>query len=80
MASEETLAVVHDDDLESTLRNLGVLKNIVDGSMKCPFCADVVAMDTLHSIFPDSGAIKVSCDKPSCVKALYAWMDERAKS
>jgi hypothetical protein len=66
----ETLRAVHDDDLEQLLRELGLYYDIVYGKLKCAFCRTEVTLDNLHSIFPDSGAIKLCCDTPACVDEL----------
>jgi hypothetical protein len=74
---KRTLKAVHDDDLEAVLKSLGIYRDLVQGKLGCAFCKDAISWDNLHSIFPDSGAIKCTCSRPDCVKALLAWMDER---
>jgi hypothetical protein len=71
------LKAVHDDDLEAVLKALGLYGDLVQGKISCAFCRDTVSWDNLHSIIPDSGAVKCGCSRPECVKRLLAWIDER---
>jgi hypothetical protein len=66
----EKLNAVYDDDLLDVLRELGVEKDFLNHRLKCAFCEDTITWDNLYSLFPDSGAIKFSCDKPECVRQL----------
>jgi hypothetical protein len=74
---KKILKAVHDDDLEGVLKGLGIHRDLAQGKLGCAFCKDAITWDNLHSIFPDSGAIKCSCCRPECVKMLLTWMDER---
>jgi len=74
--NKKTLRVVHDDDLEALLRGLGLFGDLMNGLVQCSLCKQTVTWDNLHSLFPDSGAVKVSCSRPECIKQLVAWMDE----
>jgi hypothetical protein len=60
---KEKLNAVYDDDLEAYLEKLGVLGAIHRGKMKCKFCRMPVTLANLHSLFPESGSVKVVCDK-----------------
>lgn len=71
----QTLKAVHDDDLLVLLEKLELLNKFQAGKLTCAFCHDVINFDTLHSIFPDGGTIKLTCTKPACVTALMAKME-----
>jgi hypothetical protein len=64
------LPVVHEDDLEKFLTSIGEWQEFQLGRRRCKFSDDVMTIHNLHAIFPESGAIKYACDKPSCVVAL----------
>lgn len=68
---------VLDNDLSEFLDSIGVLGDIKAGRMKCKFCDEVVTLENLHAIFPDSGNISVICSDPECVKALNEYLYER---
>jgi hypothetical protein len=76
MASSAVHAV-HDDDLQAVLDALGLAPAFAKGELHCKFCGDVVTWDNLHSLFPDSGSIKLVCDKPECSKALLHYLSTR---
>ena len=65
----ETLKAVHDDDLIAYLRSLGV--DTTQPTLEpCKFCRQDVTLDNLAALFPESGALKLVCDRPSCLLAL----------
>lgn len=72
-----TLKAVHDNDLEEVLGSLGLSSKIKAGELKCSFCKEVITLENLHSLFPDSGAIKSTCANPDCVKLLMARLEEK---
>jgi hypothetical protein len=74
--SETPLHAVHDDDLDSVLTALGLRGPFAKGELHCKFCGAVITWDNLHSFFPDSGDIKLVCDRPECIKALLRHLDE----
>jgi len=76
---KKTLRAVHDDDLEALLKNLGLHNKFIHGKLKCAFCKGVITLDNLHSLFPDSGAVKLSCTKPECVKQLLSRLEARRR-
>lgn len=67
---KEKVSVVHDDDLENFLEALGVLGKFQRGELLCKFCKTSITFENLHSVFPQSGDIKIVCDKPDCVRQL----------
>jgi len=68
--TRESIRAVHDDDLDAVLDRLGLGGQLRAGELKCRICGDTVSRETLQALFPDSGAIKVLCNKPSCMKGL----------
>lgn len=68
----KTLRVVHDDDLDKLLQNLGVYMDFKQGNIKCSFCKNPITYENLHSVYPDSGAVKFCCMDPICVNRLIA--------
>jgi len=71
---QETVKAVYDDDLEDVLRGLGVYGDFRQGKLRCAFCRDTITWANLHSLFPDSGAVKCTCSRPDCVKELLLVM------
>ena len=70
--TKKVVDAVYDDDLLELLESLGIKNKFLHGKLTCAFCGDVITWENLHSIFPDSGAIKQCCTKPICVSQLIA--------
>ena len=68
--TKPTLTAVHDDDLLTFLKSVDVLTDLQAGRIRCRFCGAIIGLENLHAVFPDSGTVRVSCDRPECVKAL----------
>jgi hypothetical protein len=64
------LEAVFDSDLESILKDLGMLDKLNNGSLRCYYCKEVISLSNLQYIFPKKGQIVVSCNKPDCVLRL----------
>jgi hypothetical protein len=73
---KESVWAVHDQDLENILDGLGILSKFKRGELKCKFCNNTITFEDLHSIFPQSGSIKLVCDSPNCVRELYRLLRE----
>jgi len=71
---DSEIKAVHDDDLDNLLQSLGILERINSGKIKCKFCGGVVTKESLHSLFPQSGDVKVVCKSPSCMKSLRDYL------
>jgi len=65
-----TIHAVHDDDLEEFLNSIKLLGKFRSGQIKCSLCNETITRENLYSIYPDSGVIKFSCNRPECVIAL----------
>lgn len=65
-----TIHAIHDDDLEEFLISINALEKYKAGHIKCCFCSERINDFNLYSIFPDSGDIKFSCNKPTCIIEL----------
>ena len=73
---KERVSVVHDEDLEKFLDSLGILKKYERGELKCKFCKTQITFENLHSIFPQSGDIKIVCDGLDCTRQLSRLLRE----
>jgi hypothetical protein len=72
---KKTLQLVHDNELETLLASLGLEEKINESKLKCKFCKEAVTSESIHSIFPEAGSIKVVCDKVECIKALTFFLN-----
>lgn len=69
---KKAIKAVHDDDLVVFLNGLGIYSDFIHNKLSCAFCKDVITVENLHALFPDSGAIKICCSKPDCIHTLFA--------
>ena len=77
---KEEVRVVHDNDLDTFLESLGILKQFKQRELKCKFCKKPVTFENLHSVFPQSGTIKTVCDDVDCIRGLSGLLREGAIS
>lgn len=61
---------VYDDDLVQFLKNIQIYADLEAGELKCKFCREIITLDNLLSVFPDSGTIHVCCTKAECSEQL----------
>lgn len=71
------LKVVHDSELTGLLSKLGKLDDLQSGKLKCKFCRQVISLDNIHSLFPESGQVNLVCDQPDCVKNLLIYIQDK---
>ncbi len=72
----ESIAAVHDDDLESFLTSIGSIHDVKSGKIKCKFCRDTIDLENLQAVIPDSGSISYICNKPQCLRDLIQYTKE----
>ena len=70
MNNKVKIKAIHDIDLEKTLDNLGLLKKINNNKIKCKFCDNIISIQNIYALFPESGDIKIICANPACIRQL----------
>jgi len=73
---KERMKVIHDNDLEQVLKDLGIYEDIVAQRKKCKFCEHIIDLDNLQGLFPESGDIKFCCDTPECLEKAYVFLNK----
>ena len=73
---EGILKVVHDDKVKTLLSNLDMLNDVQEGKIKCNFCKEIITLDSINGIFPESNIIKITCNKPTCVIQLTEYLND----
>lgn len=76
MRIKKHINAIHDDHLESLLENIGYLNKIKMNEVRCKFCKDIIKLDNISSIFPESGSIKFICESPPCIYELKKYLQE----
>jgi hypothetical protein len=64
---------IHDYDLENFLDSIDLLNSIKAKKIKCKFCKNIVTLDSLYSVFPDSGNISLVCNEDECIQKFLAY-------
>lgn len=73
---QESISAVHDDDLENFLTSIGAIHDINSGKIKCKFCKDMITIESIQAVIPDSGSVSYICNKPKCVQDLILYTKE----
>lgn len=73
---KESVQAIGDDKFEAFLGSLGILQDVEVGKIKCKFCKDVLSVETISYVLPDSGSIKCVCDKPECTSSLLDYINQ----
>ncbi len=64
------MKAILDQDFENLLRKLNVYNAIVEGTVHCNFCDDIVNMSNISMVFPKNGEVCFCCDKKFCTDTL----------
>lgn len=72
-----TIKSIHDDDLVEFLKKLKVYDDVVSGKVKCKFTNQIITLENLHSLFPESGAIKFVSDSPEAIKEFSIYLNKK---
>lgn len=73
---KKDINAVYDTELMELLQKLNLLEKLNSGQLKCKFTDTIITLDNLHSIFPESGDIKVVSNKPEAVKMLSKYIND----
>ncbi|PIV95975.1 MAG: hypothetical protein COZ16_04875 [Flavobacteriaceae bacterium CG_4_10_14_3_um_filter_31_253] len=73
---KKELRAVHNDELIELLDRLELLDKLKNGELKCKFTDTIITLENLHSIFPESGSIKLVCNSPEAIKNLSEYVNE----
>ena len=65
------LQAVHDDDLLEFLDSLHLLRDIEARRLKCHYCGTVITIEGLHSLYPESGQVRIVCNRSDCIASLH---------
>lgn len=76
MRIKKEIHAVHDDQLSQMIESLGLQGKIKHEKIKCKFCKSVITLNNINAIFPESGSIKIACDKPICVSELASYLQD----
>ena len=64
---KEGIKAVHDDDLEDFLSSIGLLHDVRAGEARCKFCREILDLESIQAVFPESGSVSVVCNRERCI-------------
>jgi hypothetical protein len=68
--SKKIIYAVHDQELETLLKNLELYDDFFEGNIRCFICDKIITEENLGSIFPYEEDIKICCNDIDCYKKL----------
>ena len=68
----EKIHAVYKRDLESILKDLGLLDKISAGSLFCTICGNPITLDTLQCLFLEENQIKFCCKNIECYRLVLS--------
>ena len=71
------IPAIHDHDLETVLRDLGILDKVVSGEMLCSVCGAPLTLDTIECLYMQGTELKLSCQKIECSKRILNSTESR---
>ena len=77
LKSNDAIKAVYEDKFQLFLKNIGVYENVISGTEKCKFCSQLITLDNIVSVFPESGTIKFVCDNPVCICKMNNYFNEK---
>lgn len=75
----ENINAVYAKDLDNLFNKLGIKQKFIRGELGCKFCNEIITYNNLHSLFKESGAVKLVCDKPDCVGQLMFYVEDKKR-
>lgn len=66
----ERVHAIHERDLESILTDLGLLDEILAGSLYCSLCDSPLTLDTIQCLYMDEDNIRLCCTRVDCYERL----------
>ncbi|MGJ4754777.1 hypothetical protein [Leptospira kmetyi] len=66
-----------DDETENIFLKLGLLGKYNAHELKCKFCKSIINKENLHSIFSESGEIKLVCSALDCIDQFHRQLEKK---
>ena len=66
---------IHERDIESIIRDLGLYDKIAVGEVNCSICGKKIRMDNILSIYMEEEEIMLCCDSGECCEVILRKRD-----
>jgi len=74
---EKYLKIIHENDLLKLLDKFGLINKLNEGKLKCKFTREIISIENIYCIFPESGDIKFVCSNPEAIKAFVEYQENK---
>ena len=64
---EIVIAAIHDADLVSVTKKVGVYEDLAEGKARCLICERPVSLENLGGLIKVGGRVRVVCEDPRCI-------------
>ena len=71
----ESVAAVHDVDVETLLSSLGFSDDLSSHNLRCAFCNEVLGQESIGAINPAGSRIDLVCNRSHCIRRLLAQLN-----
>jgi hypothetical protein len=61
---------IHDHDLETILKDLGILDKIASGQILCSVCGTPLTLDSIECLYLQDNELKFCCNKIQCCELV----------
>lgn len=66
----EKIPAIHKRDLETILRELGMLEQIVAGSICCAKCGIPLSLDNIQCLYMEGDEVRLCCTNIYCYRSI----------
>ncbi len=73
----KTINALHDSNLETFLKKIGIYEDIINKNKKCKFTGQIITTENIYSIFKQGGDIKIVSDNPTAIKQFLEFLDNK---
>lgn len=73
---QETISAVHDSEVESFFRSLGVYGDLIQGRLKCRICGATITPSNFRAVTKRSGNLLFSCNQEECFHEFASLVPE----
>ena len=74
--NKKEINAVQERDLEALLQKVGLKDAFLNKQINCKFCGQIVDINNIYSVLPESGTFNIICDKPECITLLLQYLEE----
>lgn len=73
--NRKKIPAIHERDIESIIRDLGLYDKIAMGEVNCSICGEKIRMDNILGIYMEEEEIILCCDKGQCCEVVLGKRD-----